>query len=257
MMRLILLLGALACGFPTAPGADLADGGSVLFVGNSLTYWNDMPLMVQALADATDPGKVGVRVVAFPDFNLEDHLARGDAMDAIRRGGWTTVVLQQGPSTLPSNRAQLRASTSAFATEISRVGARTALYSVWPTENRQQDFASAHESYALAASDVNGVFLPVGAAWLAAWRRDESTALYSGDGLHPSVDGSYLAALVIAARLTGRSPIGMPRTLTLLTGARIVIAASRADLLQQAAAEALESLSAAPQRRLPRQPVKR
>jgi hypothetical protein len=254
-MRFLLLLATIACDSPSTPGVEPVEPGTVLFVGNSLTYWNEMPFMVQALADASAPGTMQVRVVAFPDFNLEDHVARGDAMKAIRRGGWHVVILQQGPSTLSPNRAQLRASARAFAAEIMKVGARPALFAVWPSRSRMQDFDAAHESYALAATDVSGMLLPVGEAWRAAWRRDENMPLYSSDGLHPSVEGSYLAALVIAGRLTGRSPVGMPRELTLVTGARIAIATSRSGALQQAAAEVLAAEATTAPHRAPRQSI--
>lgn len=45
---------------------------------------------------------------SFPDFNLDDHRAQGAAARAIALGGWEVVVLQQSPSSLPQNRAQLR-----------------------------------------------------------------------------------------------------------------------------------------------------
>lgn len=242
-MRLppIALLGTLGCLSLAGPTTELPEGGSVLFVGNSLTYVNDLPQIVQALAAGGSGPAIEARMIAFPDYNLEDHLSRGDAVAAIRRGGWATVVLQQGPSTLTENRAQLRASARQLADEAAKVGARTALYAVWPTRDRVGDFPAADESYALAASDVNGTLLPVGEAWRAAWRRDASLALYAADGLHPSVTGSYLAGLVIAARLTGRSPVGMPRELRLAGGGRIEVPAALAATLQQAAAEALAS----------------
>jgi len=241
-MRLspIALVGTLGCLSLSGPTAEVPEGGTVLFVGNSLTYANDLPQIVEALS-AGGTQAIEARMVAFPDFSLDDHVSRGDAMAAIRRGGWTTVVLQQGPSTLPENRAQLRVSAKRFAAEVSKVGGRTALYAVWPAQHRAADFPAADESYALAAADVDGILLPVGEAWRAAWRRDPNIPLYAADGLHPSATGSYLAGLVIAGRLTGRSPVGMPRDLRLAGGGRIEMPAALAATLQEAAAEALAS----------------
>ena len=140
-LRTCLLVAVVGCVSPASPPVDtVPEGGTVLFVGNSLTASNWMPLMVQALAAAAEAPGIDVRTIAFPDFDLRDHVARGDAMVAIRRGGWTTVVLQQGPSTLSANRAQLRASAAQFAQEITKVGARPALLAVWPAETRRGDF---------------------------------------------------------------------------------------------------------------------
>jgi hypothetical protein len=124
-----------------------------------------------------------------------------------------------------------------FAAEIAKVNARPALFSAWPSEARRQDFDRAIESYRLAAADVNGVFLPVASAWVAAWSRDSNLSLYA-DGLHPSVDGAYLSALVIYSRLLGKSPVGLPSRLQLQSGAIVTIDPQRAALLQAAAAEA-------------------
>ena len=222
---------------PSLPSL-IGEGRPVLFIGNSLTYWHDLPLIVQALADSGG-GSLAVMVVAFPDYNLDDHRAEGTALRAIARGGWEVVVLQQGPSSLPENRAQLRASVGALNAEIRGVSATPALYSVWPTALRRDDFDRAIESYALAAQDVNGVLFPVAAAWLAAWRRDSTLALYSGDGLHPSVAGSYLAALVMHGALFERSPVGLPPRVRLASGVERGVTPAIAAVLQAAAAEAL------------------
>jgi len=231
------LLGCLSMG-PTGPG-DAPDGTTpVLFIGNSLTYWNDLPGMVAALG-AADAAPIWARSVAIPDADLGIHLADGRAADAIASNRWKVVVLQQGPSSLPENRAALRSWTRTFAERIRAVGGRPALYAVWPQEIHQHTWDEATRSYALAASDVDGMLFPVGEAWRAAWRRDPAIALYSGDGLHPSVEGSYLAAIVIYATLAGRSPVGLPAELRVETGV-VRIPAARAAVLQEAAREAIE-----------------
>ena len=64
----------------------------------------------------------------------------------------------------------------------------------------------------VAADAVNGLFLPVGSAWQAAWVRDPSLALYAGDGLHPSAIATYLAAAVMFERITGKDARALPGT---------------------------------------------
>ena len=234
-------LGVACSSAPSGPGipALIGDGRRVMFIGNSLTYWNDLPFIVQALADSADGASLAVMTVAFPDFNLDDHRGEGTAGRAIALGGWEVVVLQQGPSSLAENRAQLRASVGVFNGAIRAVSATPALYSVWPSSTRREDFDRAIESYALAAQDVNGLLFPVAAAWLAAWRRDSTLALYSADGLHPSAAGSYLAALVMYGVLFDRSPVGLPPRVRLPSGAQLGVTPGMAGVLQEAAAEVL------------------
>jgi len=84
-------------GRPGNPGAAEA-AVRVLFIGNSLTYANELPAMVEALAAAGGLKPFAHLAVAYGDFGLEDHWVKGDAHRAIARGGWDYVVLQQGPS---------------------------------------------------------------------------------------------------------------------------------------------------------------
>ncbi len=194
-----------------APAADDAPAVRVLFVGNSLTYVNDLPAMIEAVAaQAGVKGRVTCRAIALPDFGLEEHWNDGRAVGAIRDGRWTYVVLQQGPTSLPESESVLRTYTKKFAFEARAHGASVALYSVWPPLARFGSFDAVTASYAHAAADVGGLLVPVGEAWRAAWRRDQSLGLYGPDGFHPSPLGTYIAALVFFERLTGHSPVGLP-----------------------------------------------
>ena len=240
--RLSVPLALAACLSSALSGPRLSGTGTpVLFVGNSLTYVNDLPGIVQAFADSAGGPGLAVETVAFPDYALIDHwnegVTAGHARGEIAKGGWKFVVLQQGPSSVEANRDTLRLTTKLFAQDMSRVGATPALLSAWPTIDRRQDFPRAIESYTLAASDVNGVLLPVAAAWLAAWKRDSTLALYS-DGLHPSIAGSYLSALAVYAALQHHSPVGLPSRLRLRSGATLFVDPKVAAVLQAAAAEA-------------------
>jgi hypothetical protein len=208
----------------------------VLFIGNSLTSVNDVPGLVEALSIA-GRRRIVCKTVAFGGYSLEDHWNRGDAQRAIAEGGWSIVVLQQGPSSLPESRALLVDYVRRFSQESKRIGATTALYMVWPAAERSADFDGVRTSYADAARAVGGIFLPAGEAWRAAWKWNAQLELYGADGFHPTPLGSYLAALVIYQRLSGKSPIGMPSTLRPSGGSPIVVAPVVAAHLQQIAAE--------------------
>jgi hypothetical protein len=244
--RTVLLMVMASCVPQRAviPNAPTGPGLHVLFIGNSLTYVNDLPAILESLADSAREPLLETRMVAKPDYSLEDHWNDGAAIAGIRSGGWNVVVLQQGPSSLEASRALLLDYTRLFAAAIAKAGARPALYQVWPTSDRSMDFARANESYRLAASAVDGILFPVGEAWLAAQRLDPSTPLYAFDGLHPSPEGSYLAALVMYAVLYGKSPEGLPATVRLRSGSLFSVAPRVASVLQRAAAEATATIRA-------------
>ena len=233
----VLALASLGChsapsaSSPATPGT----GGEarVLFIGNSLTQFNGLTGM------AREP--LSVEEITFPGFSLEDHWNEGTARRTIGRGGWRYVVLQQGPSSLPESRENLLLWAGRFNQAIRGAGARPAYYSVWPDITRTAFFDDVSESYRQAAAATDGLLLPAGEAWRAAWRRQPDLALYGSDDFHPSVRGSYLAALVICAQVLGRSPVGLATPLTRPEGGAPAFtpSASEVALLQEAAAEAI------------------
>jgi len=229
-LRLCALVPALVAAFiQSGTHAQPAAAFRVLFIGNSLTSANDLPWTLEALSRSAGGPRVDCESVAFPNYSLEDHWNRGDAATAIARGGWQTVILQQGPSALPESQVLLREYTRKFDADIRRVGAKTALYMVWPFSTRRGDFDGVKKSYQTAARDVGGLFLPVGEAWRAVWRRDAKISLYGSDGFHPTSEATYLAALVIYQRLTGTDPAAAPPS--------TAISPDHAAVLRQAAAE--------------------
>ena len=210
----------------------------MLFIGNSLTAVNDLPAIVQALADSAGE-RLQVASVLGSGTSLEDLWNAGDAPRTVDRGGWTVVVLQQGPSSLAESRRHLIEWTERYDARIGAAGGRTALYSVWPARERFGDFDRVSESYRIAARAVNGLLFPAGETWRAAWRRDPDAPLYGDDQFHPSAAGSYAAALTIFAVLFERTPVGLPPRLRLASGREIVIAPGLAALLQESAGEAV------------------
>lgn len=242
----IIALAAVACAASSTappgtrePGEIPENALRILFIGNSLTYWNDLPQVVAAMAVATGQEQPPyVEMIAAPDYSLEDHWNDGRARDAIRGGTWDYVVMQQGPSSLPQNRLHLREWAGRFAVPIRTAGAVPALYMVWPSQSRYGDFDGVLAAYEGAAEAVDGLFLPAGQAWRNAWARDASLPLYGPDAFHPSTLGTWLAALVIFAGVYEASPDDVPNTLQ-GEGVSISVPPATAAILRTAALEVL------------------
>src|SRR5215213_5647366 len=94
----------------------------VLFIGNSLTYSNDLPYIVEAFAEAAGQKRIAFRAVVYGGFSLEDHWNQGEARRAIAQGKWDVVVLQQGPSASTEGRRLLLEYAHRFMPEIQRAG---------------------------------------------------------------------------------------------------------------------------------------
>jgi hypothetical protein len=209
----------------------------VLFIGNSLTFANDLPRMVQEVANDVAGLRVSCESVAFPNFSLEDHWADGRAQQKLMSGHWTLVVMQQGPSAGAEGRTVLRKYGKRFAAVATARGARVAMYTVWPSRARYGDMVRVIESHALAAQDAGGSVVPVGHAWRTALQHDPALPLYDGDGFHPSRTGTYLAALVFREWLTGQASGGFTSS---WPGARkLRLNAAQSAILERAAHEAV------------------
>jgi hypothetical protein len=236
-MRLSVVLLAVTVAFagcksPLEPF--VGPGMHVLYIGNSLTYVNDLPGTVAGIA-SLGGATISYKSVAEADFALIDHLNGGsNAVEEIKRGGWDYVILQQGPSSLPESRDLLIQWTQRFDQYVRGVSARTALYMVWPERSQSAFFEDVRVSYKLAADTVGGLFLPAGEAWLAAWQENPELRLYGPDDFHPSLLGTYLAALVIYERLTNRDARELPPQ-AVVAGQALVVSEETIRLLQRAA----------------------
>jgi hypothetical protein len=174
-------------------------GTRVLFVGNSWTYYHDMPQMVQRLA-ASDGGARPVLAVSYtrPGWDLESASRDRRLVRLIEDASWDTVVLQEQTGRARSSVEERSRETDPYVRELqSRIqarGARTLLYMTWPYRDR---------------SDLGSVLglpvAPVGTALSESyWRRSE-LVLWLEDG-HPNRAGSFLAACVFYAALARRDP---------------------------------------------------
>ncbi len=217
----------------------------LLFIGNSLTYTNELPSMVAGLLSRATSAPVVVKDVAYPNYGLTEHRELGEAVTAIREGDWDLVVMQQGPSSLPDSRLQLIAEARWYASEIRSAGGTPAMLMVWPSTTYFGSFDAVRDSYRLAADSSGALFLAAGEAWRAAWRRDAALKLYDKDGFHPSPMGSYLAALVVAGWLEPRALETAPDSLV-VKGLMVGVPAADKPTLVAAAREILQHTPAEP-----------
>ena len=214
----------------------LADHSKVLFIGNSLTYVNDLPGMLSAIA--AQAGKTLVTAeVAEGGFALEDHFRVGRAQVEIAKG-YDLVILQQGPSSLKASQVNLLQWATRFDALIRNSGARPALYMVWPELARFDVFDDVHDSYSNAALAIDGMFIPGGEAWRESWRIDPALKFYGADDFHPSTSGTYAIASVMFAEIFRQTPADLPATFSLANGMQIALDPAQVRAVQQGAWQA-------------------
>ncbi len=179
----------------------------ILFLGNSFTFFNDMPDMVAGLLNA-EVGR-NLRGGAY----LYQHLDPADELCAVTHKllteeKWDYVVLQdqsRGPITHPE---EFRRAVDALVPMIRAAGGKPILYETWAYEEGSEKLASTGmtfadmqqaltEGYRAAAEANNALLAPVGQAFAAA--RHTAQLYDAGDHFHPSEAGSRIAAETIAA----------------------------------------------------------
>ena len=190
----------------------------VLFIGNSYTYYNNLPAIVAELASA---GKVAVEIemVAPGGYTLRDHWEKG-ARERLSSGHWDYVVLQDqstlGVGYLVDGRARVASDerfkpwAARWVEAIRAAGATPVFFLTWARRDTPEDQAALTRAYVQAASAGRARLAPVGIAWTKVRKDHPAIVLFQDDGSHPSPAGSYLAACSIYATLFGKSPVGLP-----------------------------------------------
>ncbi len=214
----------------------------VLFIGNSYTFFNDVPALVETLARAAGT-RIKTRAITVAGSTLRGHWSRGHAVAAIRQGGWDWVILQEQSSLgvprvvggIPriTDARQFHASVRKFDREIRAVGARTMLLLTWSAQPAPEEQQRLDHAYLTIARTLQADVAPAGMAWSIVREEHPWVNLYAADGAHPAPAGSYLAACSVFAALTGRSPERLPYG----------IAGRDAPLLQRAAWRAHRQLT--------------
>jgi hypothetical protein len=195
----------------------------ILFIGNSLTFGNDLPGMVAGLAMAGGH-RVETAMLAEGGWKLADHAAAARTAEVIAGSPWQYVVLQE-QSQLPSVEA-LRTGTMypaarALARSARAAGATPLFYQTWARRDGwperglrgyQQMQTQVNRGYAAIAEELGAPIAPAGEAWRVALRRVRGLRLWEDDGIHATAQGTYLAACVFYAAFFGESPEGLAYT---------------------------------------------
>lgn len=241
-VRLALCALLLAVGVPATAGPTR----NVLFVGNSFTFYHDVPAMVEALSVAAEDGRP-LRCVAFTPGNttLQDHWETTGARKAIAKAAWEYVVLQEQSQRPFLDPEAMYKYARLLNGDITRVSAKTVFFMTWADKNAPERQSALTRAYQKIGSECGAAVAPVGVAWKYVQAQRPGFELYESDGHHQNAKGSYLAACVFYATLTGKSPVGLPGRLTAEDADGIVLLvnlpAADARFLQQAALYAMRN----------------
>ena len=214
----LLVTVAVAYAQPTSP-VQAAPRERILFVGNSYTYFNNLPTVLEQFANNVQPGSLEAKMIVVGGATLKSLWENGEALKAIQQGGWTYVVLQEqstlgaGPSEdgIPQihDSSMFFEYARRFDAEIHKAGAKTVFYLTWARRDSPQNQTKLTAAYTSIAKELSAVVVSVGPAWETSIHERPSLPLHQVDNSHPTPAGTYLAACVFYAVLFKRNPAGL------------------------------------------------
>jgi len=194
---------ALAEATPGQTGA-ATEPLKVLFIGNSFTYYNNMPAMLARLtASPGSPRQIQTDAVTAGGATLGQLWEWRLARKAIQDQKWDYVVLQEQSARPADNPQKMDEFVRKFDAEIRSSGAKTVLYLTWAHRGQPETQPLIDQAYFTIAKELSAQVAPVGPAWRAALARAPNIPLYQSDSRHPTATGSYLAACVFYLVLLG------------------------------------------------------
>ncbi|MGD2174751.1 MAG: hypothetical protein PVJ27_05050, partial [Candidatus Brocadiaceae bacterium] len=174
----------------------------VLFCGNSYTFFHGMPQIVQQFA-ASRPGchRLDFEMIAPGGCTLERHWEETGAAEAISRGAWDCVVLQEQSTRPIEDPGLMFRYARLLHREAQRVQARAVLFLTWARRDAPEAQRELTAAYRTIARELGATVAPVGIAWQTVLRKRRDLPLHEDDGSHPNHAGAYLTACVFYATL--------------------------------------------------------
>lgn len=195
----------------------------VLFVGNSFTYYSDVPALFSEIA-ASAGVRTRVESVTKGSWNLTKFADENDEYGSVvdeklnAYSDYSAVVLQeQSTRTLDNYPAFFKAARALKGKiEGTQQDCEIYLYSTWGYAEEAQKRGMTipqmegkiREAYIKAADGLGVTVSPAGKAFSAVFEAYPDINLYYTDGKHPSYAGAYLAACVHVATVLRVDPRG-------------------------------------------------
>ena len=205
------------------------DSLNVLFIGNSYTYFNNMPDLVTSIAISMGD-YLSVEGSLIGGATLQSHSTNNNTIQLISNGNWDYVVLQE-QSQFPSFPLwQVEQDVFPYAAELNQlikennICAETVFFMTWGREEGDQSNCLnwppvctyegmddlIRERYITMANDNDALLSPVGAVWRYIRDLNYDIQLYSSDGSHPSFEGSFIAAVCFYTTFFQKDPEEIP-----------------------------------------------
>lgn len=196
---------------------------NVLFIGNSFTFMNNMPVLFKEIAESK--GKtIYVDSIVEGGKDLKYHSTKVENYEKIKTKKWDYLVLQAHSNELAQPESKIDINTLPYAKQlVDSVRAvnkcvQVVMYMTWAYKNGNPKWSAiaSYDSmqyriknqYMRFADLLDARISPVGEVWKNVKANYSGINLYDLDNQHPSPAGSYLSACTHFASIFGESPLG-------------------------------------------------
>ena len=177
----------------------------LLFIGNSHTFYNAMPQMVQELFAAVGQ-KAHVTMLAAAGKGLEYHVTSQNVAFNVRYGGYDFVIAQEKVGGFSS--MAFRDGAKILKDMSESAGSAFYLYMPWTARGDRAAQRDMTDTYMQFCRENGCFFAPAGEVFAKMLTVPEAAdKLYRDDGKHAALFGSYVAALTVFYTVTGRKRI--------------------------------------------------
>ncbi len=183
---------------------------NVLFVGNSHSFFNDMPHTFARLWEAGCGERIRPILICHPGMGFSWHVKEYfELRYDLLYGGFDYAVFQQRAHPFGGSAEEYAAGLRLA--ELCRKGGATPVFSLtWAERRAPEHQAEMNEFHRRLCAETGALLSPVGLVWQEALARDGDLPLYFEDGEHASPYGDYLIAVTHWRLLSGRSALGLP-----------------------------------------------
>jgi hypothetical protein len=182
----------------------------ILFVGNSHTFFNDMPRTFACLWEAATGEKIFPMLICHPGMGFDYHVKEYfECRFDLLYGGFDYCIFQQKAHPFAGTDQDLESGKRLAA--LARAGSVRPVFALtWAEQRFPEHQAEMNAFHERLCRETGALLSPVGLVWQRVLETRPDVPLYWQDGEHASVYGDYLIACTHVRLLSGRSCLDLP-----------------------------------------------
>lgn len=182
----------------------------VLFIGNSHTFFNDMPHTFARLWEAGTGEAISPVMLCHPGMGFDFHAREYfETRFNLLYGGYDYCILQQKAHPFADTDEDYEAGKK-LALLAKKAGVTPVFALTWAEKAAPEHQDKMNRFHRRLCAETGALLSPVGLVWQEVLHTHPEIDLYWPDGEHANSYGDYLIACTHYRLLSGRSPLGLP-----------------------------------------------